>query len=57
VVIEIRDLTGRMMKQFTVKTIQTERISLDVSGLSPNMYLLKATGDGTSYSGKFQIVR
>lgn len=56
-VIEIMDLTGKMVKQFKVKTIRTDRISLDVSGLSPNMYLLKATGDGTTYSGKFQIVR
>ncbi|HET6556363.1 MAG TPA: cellulase family glycosylhydrolase [Prolixibacteraceae bacterium] len=55
--VEIMDLTGRLVKQLSIKTIQTERINLDVSTLAPNMYILKAIGEGTSYSGKFQIMR
>lgn len=55
--IEIMDLAGRTVKQFSVKTSHTERISLDVKGLTPNLYILKATDEGKNYSAKFQVVR
>lgn len=54
---DILDINGRIIRHFTVAATASQAIQLDVSGIRPDMYLLKATGNGKTYTAKFLIVR
>lgn len=54
---DIIDLTGRMIRHFTVDVTGSQAVRLDVSGIRPNMYLLKVSGNGKTYTAKFLISR
>lgn len=52
---EIRDITGRIIKTFSSRTTGNENTRLDISGLKPGMYLLTATNNGKTVTGKFVV--
>jgi hypothetical protein len=54
-ILEIRDISGRLIKTFTIDVLSNQSIQLDISGISPNLYLLNAINNRTSYTGKFLI--
>ncbi len=53
--IEIRDITGRLIKSIFTETIAAEITKLDVSGMNPGLYLLSATNNGKQITGKFLV--
>ena len=55
--VDIIDITGRIIRHFTVAATATQAIQLDISGIKPDMYLLKVLGNGKTYTAKFMIGR
>lgn len=53
--IEIRDITGRIIKTFNTEIAGNGKTRLDISGLKPGMYLLSAANNGKTITGKFLV--
>lgn len=53
--IEIRDIMGRVIKSFRTEPVGKETISLDISGLKSNVYLLSVAGNGKVLTKKFLV--
>jgi hypothetical protein len=53
--IEIRDITGRILKTFNTEIAGNEKTRLDISGMKPGMYLLSAANNGKTITGKFLV--
>jgi aryl-phospho-beta-D-glucosidase BglC (GH1 family) len=55
--IQVCDLTGRMVESFQTETLASGTIRLDVSHFNAGMYLIQASNQGRVFSGKFVISR
>ena len=53
--IEIRDITGRLIKSILTETVAAEITKLNVSDIKPGIYLLSATNNGKQITGKFLV--
>ena len=53
--IEIRDITGRIIKTFNTEIAGNEKTRLDISGMKPGMYLLSVANNGKTITGKFLV--
>ena len=53
--IEIRDITGRIIKTFNTEIAGNGKTRLDISGLKPGMYLLSDANNGKTITGKFLV--
>ena len=53
--IEIRDITGRLIKSMFTEIMAADITSLDISGMKPGMYLLSASNNGKKITGKFLV--
>jgi aryl-phospho-beta-D-glucosidase BglC (GH1 family) len=53
--IEIRDISGRLLKTFSMLADGSEVIRLDVSDIIPGMHLLTVINNGSRYTGKIII--
>jgi len=53
--IEIRDITGRLIKSVSTEMAAAEITKLDVSGMKPGLYLLSAANNGKQITGKFLV--
>lgn len=54
---DIIDVSGRIIRHFSVAVTASQAIRLDVSGIRPDMYLLKASANGKTYTAKLLISR
>ncbi|MGE5395204.1 MAG: cellulase family glycosylhydrolase [Candidatus Saccharibacteria bacterium] len=52
---DIIDITGRIIRHFSVASTGSQAVCLDISGIRPNIYLLKASANGKTYTAKFLI--
>jgi aryl-phospho-beta-D-glucosidase BglC (GH1 family) len=53
--IEIRDITGRLIKSILTETMAAEITQIDITGMKPGMYLLSATNNRKQITGKFLV--
>ncbi len=53
--IEIMDISGRLLKTFSMSADGSEMIRLDVSDIIPGMHLLSVINNGSRYTGKIII--
>jgi len=53
--IEIRDISGRQLKTFSMSADGSEMIRLDVSDIIPGIHLLSVINNGSRYAGKIII--
>jgi aryl-phospho-beta-D-glucosidase BglC (GH1 family) len=53
--IEIRDITGRLIKSMFTEIMAADITSLDISGMKPGMYLLSASNNEKKITGKFLV--
>jgi aryl-phospho-beta-D-glucosidase BglC (GH1 family) len=53
--IEIRDISGRLLKTFSMSADGSEMIRLDVSDIIPGLHLLSVINNGSRYTGKIII--
>jgi hypothetical protein len=53
--IEIRDITGRLIKSVFTEMATAEIAKLDVSGLKSGLYLLSVANNGKQITGKFLV--
>jgi hypothetical protein len=53
--IEIRDITGRIVKSALTESVISEVTKLDISGLKSGLYLLSAFNNGKQITGKFLV--
>ena len=55
--IQVNDLTGRIVQSFQPESEASQTIRVDVSHLNAGMYLLKASNQGQIFTGKFLVGR
>ncbi len=53
--IDIRDITGRLIKSFYSEPVATEIHRIDIKGMRQGMYLLSASNNGKTVTGKFLV--
>jgi hypothetical protein len=52
---EIRDMASRMLKTFKLESIETETITIDISGIKSGLYILSATNREKVFTSKFLV--